>query len=263
MKINIMMRTILLSVIALAATMSCIAQGRIQGNGQTVERQRSVGTYKALSVRNGMDVEISGDLTEGIIVVADENLQEYVETKVEDGTLKIAMKQGYGYRLNGKSPKVIVPNTGQLTAISVSGGSDVYTKNTTLQGDALSIACSGGSDFKGDINVKRLDVACSGGSDFNASVEAEQCDLAISGGSDGDLSGYANVCSVAVSGGSDFKAHRFVTKDCDLSVSGGSDVDIHCTERLSAKVGGGSDVIYTGDCTVTMSVDKSSNLKKK
>ena len=263
MKINIMMRTILLSVIALAATMSCIAQGRIQGNGQTVERQRSVGTYKALSVRNGLDVEISGDLTEGIIVVADENLQEYVETKVEDGTLKITMKHGYGYRFNGKSPKVIVPNMGQLTAISVSGGSDVYTKNTTLQGDVLSIACSGGSDFKGEINVKTLDVACSGGSDFNASVEAEQCDLAISGGSDGDLSGYANVCSVSVSGGSDFKAHRFVTKDCDLSVSGGSDVDVHCTERLSAKVGGGSDVIYTGDCTVTMSVDKSSSLKKK
>lgn len=258
-----MMRTILLSVIALAATMSCIAQGRIQGNGQTVERQRSVGTYKALSVRNGLDVEISGDLTGGIIVVADENLQEYVETKVEDGMLKITMKHGYRYRFNGKSPKVIVPNMGQLTAISVSGGSDVYTKNTTLQGDALSIACSGGSDFKGEINVKTLDMACSGGSDFNASVEAEQCDLAISGGSDGDLSGYANVCSVSVSGGSDFKAHRFVTKDCDLSVSGGSDVDVHCTERLSAKVRGGSDVIYTGDCTVTMSVDKSSSLKKK
>lgn len=94
MKINIMMRTILLSVIALAATMSCVAQGRIQGNGQTVERQRNVGTYKALSVRSGLDVEISGDLTEGIVVVADENFQEYVETKVEDGTLKIAMKQG-------------------------------------------------------------------------------------------------------------------------------------------------------------------------
>ncbi len=258
-----MMRTILLSVIALVATMSCVTQGHIKGDGQTVERERKVAAYKALSVRSGLDVEISGDLTGRIVVVADENIQEYVETKVEDGTLKITMRQGYGYRFNGKSPKVIVPNTGQLTAISASGGSDVYTKNTTLQGNALSIACSGGSDFKGDINVKTLDVACSGGSDFNASVEAERCDLAISGGSDGDLSGYANVCSVSVSGGSDFKAHQFVTKDCDLSVSGGSDVDIHCTERLSAKVGGGSDVIYTGDCTVTMSVDKSSNLKKK
>ena len=247
-----MMRTILLSVIALVATMSCVAQGRIKGDGQTVERQRSVGRYKALSVGSGLDVEISGDLTSGIVVVADENLQEYVETKVEDGTLKIKMKQGYGYRFNGKSPKVIVPNTGQLTAISASGGSDVYTKNTTLQGDALSVTCSGGSDFKGDINVKTLDVACSGGSDFNASVETERCDLAISGGSDGDLSG-----------GSDFNAHRFVIKDCDLSVSGGSDADIHCTERLSAKVGGGSDVMYRGDCTVTMSVDKSSSLKQK
>ena len=166
-----MMRTILLSVIALVATMSCVAQGRIKGDGQTVERQRSVGRYKALSVGSGLDVEISGDLTSGIVVVADENLQEYVETKVEDGTLKIKMKQGYGYRFNGKSPKVIVPNTGQLTAISASGGSDVYTKNTTLQGDALSVTCSGGSDFKGDINVNTLDVACSGGSDFNASVE--------------------------------------------------------------------------------------------
>ena len=219
MKINIMMRTILLSVIALVATMSCVAQGRIKGDGQTVERQRSVGRYKALSVGSGLDVEISGDLTSGIVVVADENLQEYVETKVEDGTLKIKMKQGYGYRFNGKSPKVIVPNTGQLTAISASGGSDVYTKNTTLQGDALSVTCSGGSDFKGDINVKTLDVACSGGSDFNASVETERCDLAISGGSDGDLSGHANVCSVSISGGSDFNAHRFVIKDCDLSVT--------------------------------------------
>lgn len=259
-----MMRTMLLSVIALVATMSCVvAQGRIQGNGQTVERQRSVGTYKALSVRNGLDIEISGDLTQGIVVVADENLQEYVETKVENGTLKVAMKQGYRYRFNGKSPKVIVSNTGQLTAISVSGGSDVYTKNTTIQGNALSIACSGGSDFKGDINVKTLNAACSGGSDFEASIEAERCDLVISGGSDADLSGSADVCSVSVSGGSDFKAHRFVLKDCDLSVSGGSDADIHCTERLSAKVGGGSDVIYTGDCTVTMSVDKASSLKKK
>ena len=98
---------------------------------------------------------------------------------------------------------------------------------------------------------------------FNASVEIERCDLAISGGSDGDLSGHANVCSVSISGGSDFNAHRFVIKDCDLFVSGGSDADIHCTERLSAKVGGGSDVMYTGDCTVIMLVDKSSSLKQK
>ena len=75
-----MMRTILLSAIALVATMSCVAQGRIKGDGQTVERQRSVGRYKALSVGSGLDVEISGDLTSGIVVVADENLQEYVET---------------------------------------------------------------------------------------------------------------------------------------------------------------------------------------
>ena len=38
-----------------------------------------------------------------------------------------------------------------------------------------------------------------------------------------------------------------VIKDCDLSVSGESDAEIHCTERLSAKVGGGSDVMYTSD----------------
>lgn len=258
------MRFILsLTTILLMAT-SCLAQGRrVKGNGNRIEQTRKAEAYTGVRVSGGLDIEISDRQTGGIIVVADENMLDYIETEVESGTLRVKMKKGHQYLFNGKSPKVIVPNTGLIKDISASGGSDVYTDKTTLRGAELSINCSGGSDFSGDIHVGKLDVVMSGGSDFKGTVEADVCHFNLSGGSDMAISGNAEICNASISGGSDMDAAGFTVKKYDFSASGGSDADINCSEALNVSAGGGSDITYKGNCTVVSSIGRSSSLRKR
>lgn len=257
------MRTILLSVAVAALTTGCIAQERIKGNGNIVEHTRTVGAYTGIGVSNGLNVVIADRPSESITVVAHENLHDYIETEVKDGILKVKMKEGYAYRSNGKSPKVIVPNTGKIQSISASGGSDVYTEGVSLSGADLSVSLSGGSDFKGDVQVEKLKVACSGGSDFEGKVDVDRCEIALSGGSDMDVFGRANTCKAAISGGSDMDACNFEVKQFQFAASGGSDAKINCTEKLTVSASGGSDITYQGSCTVNQSIGRSSSLKKR
>ena len=260
-------RTVKISLVAAAAllvTTGCIARGLRREKSPSVEQTREVAAYTAIQTGGGIDVVLSDELKAGqIVVVASEKMQDQILTEVEGGELNIRLRPSlFGWF--GPGPmKVIVPNTGTLTRLRASGGSDIWADQVMLRGSSLEIGCSGGSDFKGKVTVDELDVACSGGSDFKGEVTATTCRFEASGGSDLALSGSAKECQVDLSGGSDMDAKRFEVGDYKLSASGGSDATVLCTGHLTASASGGSDVRYSGDCQATTSDDVSSSVKRR
>ena len=241
-------RTVKISLVAAAAllvTTGCIARGLRREKGPSVEQTREVAAYTAIQTGGGIDVVLSDELKVGqIVVVASEKMQDQILTEVEGGELNIRLRPSLLGWFGPGPMKVIVPNTGTLTRLRASGGSDIWADQVMLRGSSLEIGCSGGSDFKGE-------------------VTATTCRFEASGGSDLALSGSAKECQVDLSGGSDMDAKRFEVGDYELSASGGSDATVLCTGHLIASASGGSDVRYAGDCQTTISDDISSSVKRR
>ena len=68
---------------------SCIFSGpSLKGNGNVVEETRNTSAFEQVKVSRGMNVYISQGKETRIIVKADQNLLDAIETRVEDNTLK-------------------------------------------------------------------------------------------------------------------------------------------------------------------------------
>lgn len=255
----------LVATAALVVTAGCIARERMKhDNGRRLEQTREVAAYTAISTMGGIDVEFSNEMKSGqIIVVAEEKVQDRIVTEVVGDELRISMRPSQRIWATPSNMKVIVPNTGAITRITASGGSDILAGNVILRGPKLTLNCSGGSDFKGNIIVDELDADFSGGADFDGEVTATTCRLNGSGGADLTLAGSAKKCEAEVSGGSDLHAARFKVETYDVKASGGSDAKVFCTAHLTASASGGSDIQYAGDCQTTISDDISSSVKRK
>ena len=253
----------------------------IVGNGIFKEKEIGKLDFAEIESRGSIDVFISASSDMPVKVSGDENLIDYVEVKVENGVLKVQSKDGFNWTT--KNPlKVIVPNNGKIRRIAASGSSDVTVESgltandfalnckgsSDFKGDITAVNCdlnmSGSSDFKGNLKAEKLKLTFSGSSDYKGNIEATEVNIDCSGSSDCLASGFAEVAKISMSGSSDFKGYDFTAKRADCLASGSSDIQITCTDELSVRAGGSSDVYYKGDAkVVSVSTSGSSELKKR
>lgn len=65
----------------------------IKGNRDVTEKIRQVDEFDRIKVSRGMNVCITQGSPAKVMVIADNNLHEVIETKVEGGVLKITVKE--------------------------------------------------------------------------------------------------------------------------------------------------------------------------
>jgi hypothetical protein len=200
--------------------------------------------FQTVSVANGIDLYLSQGNNEHVKIVTHEDLINDVIVEKVGNSLKIRFKNNVslGRIMNGQSIKVYV-TVKTITAITASGGSDVYSQNT-LKANTLNITASGGSDVKMSLIVQNLDLTTSGGSDV-------------------DLKGTATNMNATASGGSDIDALELSVEYAKVTASGGSDANVNVSKGLEANASGGSDVNYKGNASVNKtSSSKSGDVKK-
>lgn len=206
---------------------------------------RSIKGFTAISVSGGIDLYLSSGDEAVAVSAKDAETTNLIKTEVKDGVLKIYFDGKWSngtFFANNKALKAYVSYK-KLTSLNGSGGSDILVDGT-IQGDRLALSISGGSDFKGKIDVQELRVDASGGSDI-------------------DVTGRAGKLVAHVSGGSDFNGYGFVTESASVEASGGSDVEIAVNKNISARASGGSDIRYKGNASETeISSSGSGSVKK-
>jgi hypothetical protein len=205
------------------------AQFGKKGSGTITEQERNVPVFTGIEAGGGIDVYVTQGEKQKVVVVTDDNLQEYVKTKVEGDILKIYLDK---WSIHAKSMKVKI-TLKDLKSVSCSGGSDFYTESPVVVGN-LSVSLSGGSDAK--IELKAIEIMAS-----------------ASGGSDLYLKGAAGLLKVEASGGSGCKAYELTVAKADASASGGSDIFLTVDKELKAEASGGSDVHYKGNAAIVKS----------
>jgi hypothetical protein len=200
---------------------SCIAH--IHGNGKVVKEERSVSGFDQISASTGIEVALTQDSFEKVVVEADENIQKILKTEVTGGKLKIYLEEGVNY---AKKMKVYV-TLKQLKTLEASAGSEVKSENL-IKSESLKIHSSSGSDVTMEIGCTMVSLDSSSGSQMK-------------------VSGTTQSLKAGCSSGAKLDASKLVSENGDVSASSGADMDVHVTKDLKANASSGASIAVFGN----------------
>ncbi len=194
------------------------------GNGNVVTQERNV-TEDFTEVRGsaGLDVYLTQGDENKIVVEADENLQQYIETDVEDGKLHVTTSENIGH---SKAKKIYVTFK-ELNSVEASSGAEV-TGNSVIKSENLSLKSSSGAELKVDVFAKNLTAKTSSGADLI-------------------VSGKASTLKADASSGSELNAKELLVIDCNAEASSGAEVTVNVKDNLETNVSSGGSVNYYGN----------------
>ena len=220
---------------------SCIYTGpSLRGNGNVVEENRKVGNFEEIIVSRGMNVYISqGDVTK-VMVKADENLVDAIETRMEGDALKVTSTAN----IRSATVKKVFITTPELSSLRTSSGSNVFSETV--------------------ITSKNLDLSSSSGSNLKLEIKTGKVEASVSAGSNIKLEGMTDYFYGKASSGSNLKAENLSSKNSELKVSSGANIWIKVKEELQAQASSGGNIFYYGNPEFT-DIEKSSggNVTKK
>ncbi|GAB2477580.1 hypothetical protein GCM10011375_19840 [Hymenobacter qilianensis] len=227
MKTSTQLKTLILLLVA------CTLQVYVQAQ---TKQTRQTGSFEAISASGAVNVFLRQGGATSVVVEASEEVQEYLKTEVQNGTLKIYRDRNFNWRdlvgRNENSVNIYI-TCPSLKAVSVSGASAVKGQSTFAAND-FKVQASGASDITLNLNARSLDVNCSGASDVK-------------------LSGKADRQKVNVSGGSEYQAYALQSKGAQIVASGASDAQVNIDGELSSTASGASDIRYKGNARLVSS----------
>jgi hypothetical protein len=281
---------------------SCISSQSfipVKGKGASVDKSYSISDFHGIDVSGGFDVALVQGNSEGVILLAQENLFEHITVRVEQGVLKIFtennimatqplkakityksidnLKVSGGGDVTGETP-VNVP----MLEVTLSGGGDLTTEINT---DELNCNISGGGDVTINGKIKRYELDMSGGGDVQSEItasvvffeisgggdvtlkfrdKAADASIRLSGGGDATLSGQVSEFDIHVNGGGDVFAGDLLTATTTFQASGGSDLHVNAAKELTGNISGGGNVYYSGSPEiVTIDAKGGSEIRKQ
>lgn len=207
---------------------------------------RNVPAFNGIETSSGVDVEFTQSPTQSVVVKVEPEKQQYVITEVENGILKIFVRNNGVKNLNFNSLKVIVSGPKLSKLITKSGS--IFKAVNQINETTFAASCSSGSQVSGDFKISTntaLDV--SSGVSVKMNLETKSLALEASSGSSIKLSGKADSGVYSASSGSSISAGDFVTKSAVVDASSGSSVKINTTESLTASATSAASVQYRGN----------------
>lgn len=212
------------------ALTSCLGLGpSIKGNGNIVRETRDVEEFDRIKVSRGMEVYIIQDSLQKVVVEADENLLDVIETKIEGTTLLVTVTENIR---ESKSKKVYI-SVNNLREISAIAGSVVKTTDT-LRTNELKVSAVAGSNQKLDVVTGSLSVNAVAGSEIS-------------------LNGSSEIFNSKAVAGSIIKAKNFTSGKCNVRVNSGSNIWICVEKEMDASASSGGNVYYTGNPVIIAS----------
>ena len=211
----------------------------IKGSGNVVKQSRKLSTFHALDVGGAFNIRLKQGSPQSVTVIADDNLQEHIITKVKGGELDISTK---GNIRNAKKLEIIIV-VEHIDDIELSGACNLETSNF--------------------ITSNEMEIDCSGASNAKLSVKCKKLDLDFSGASEGTFLGNTKILKVEISGAANLDCENFSADVVDLEASGASNVSIVAHKTLAIDASGAASVDYKSKGTVNIETSGAASVDKK
>ena len=232
---------ILIALIALVlSTMACgtttffnTSNRRIEGSGVVTEESRQVGSFSEFELAGIGNVYVEfGDET-ALVIEAEENLIEHIETNTFGQKLTIRMDDSYSYDPTEKINYYLT--VVELDGVSISGLGSVYLP---------------------EVETGRFELEISGAGDVNIdALYADRLNAELSGLGDVDiLDGEVDFQDVSISGSGAYSAENLACREARVRVSGLGSAVVNVSEYLEAEITGAGDIMYSGSPEVSAEI---------
>ena len=214
-------------VIILALGITACVDGQIRrtvyGNNHVVKKERDAGNFSGLRVSSGIDVYLKQTDDESIVVEADENLHEYIQTEIRDGILNVYTEANIR---EAEMKRVYVTMR------------DINSLKTTSAGDIIG---------ETPVKTEKLELSATSAGDIKLEVYAKEIEAHISSSGDVTLTGEVDILDATLSSAGDLNAFGLEVREADVSASSAGDADISVSERLRARASSAGDINYRGN----------------
>ncbi|MFZ6025963.1 MAG: head GIN domain-containing protein [Bacteroidota bacterium] len=216
-------------IIGVLLSLNSIAQWnwfKVEGNGVYKKETREVGSFSGIATSGSWAVMLAYGNSNSIEIEGDENLLEYIETKVENGKLHIRAKKNGNIR--SKNKIVVYVSISQIKGLYVSGSGDIIGKGKFSNAGTTNIGVSGSGNIKLDFD--RFD----------------GIDASVSGSGGIILKGTSNAIYARISGSGNINCKEVVSDDVTASISGSGNIRVQANTSIDARIAGSGSVFYTG-----------------
>ena len=231
------MKKLLIIILSISVLGACRYK---RGSGVIVTEKRNPGSFTGINVGGGIDVELKNGSTE-VVVESDDNIIKYIETDVENGQLKIRLRN---INLHDAHLKVYV-TAPEINNINSSASSDVVAKNVLRSEKTIQLHSSSGSEIKAVLDAPEVFANASSGGELN-------------------LSGRTRDLKAESSSGSTINAKELLSENTTIQVSSGASANVYASLTLDATASSGGNVTYRGAAvTVKKSVSSGGEVVKE
>jgi hypothetical protein len=201
---------------------SCNGFDCINGSGNQVTESRDIGTFTQVETSGSLKIVLSQDSTSSVRILADDNIQKEIQTRLSGNTLKIDIEGNFC----DSGPVTIYLGSKDYQKIESSGSVEVLSEGK-LNLNELDLELHGSSKVVLDLNVKSLRTSSSGSSEIVLKGQAGSHDL--------DMTGSSSV-----------EALDFVVGEYQINSTGASKSRINVLNSLEVNSRGASEVEYKG-----------------
>jgi len=227
--------TLLLSGIFLLLTAtSCLDFNSVTGNGNPATETRTVSAFSKVKSEGAFEVYINYSDETSLMVTADENLLQYIQTYVSDGTLHLDIDGVHNVK--AVTPMVIYITTPHLNRIVQSGSGSIL------------------SDY---FESDHFELVLSGSGNIEADFAANSADVLLSGSGKIEINGLADNAKLTVSGSGNVDGSGLEVETCQTVTSGSGNMWISVSNYLSSRISGSGNVYYNGTPSVETSISGS------
>ena len=241
--IGVLLSVTTLASAMLAGCMPTIGGTMVTGSGRASTQEYDLSGFSKVNVSSAFRAEIRQGESYRVSVTIDDNLVEYLDVRVEGGTLHIGMKPrvSIGFRNTTQRAEITMP---ALEGVELSGA----TQGTV-------------SGFASD---RPLEVEVSGASRLRGDITAGETRMNVSGASTVEVEGAASGLDIEASGASSVRLDNFATQDARVEVSGASNATVNAKGKITGTASGASTVNYIGEpASVRVDSSGASNVRQK
>ena len=231
----------------------------VRGSGIEIEEERQVSGITRVRVANQGDLFIEIGAEESLVIEAEDNLPEYIESDVRGGELVLETR--HGVNLRNDQPicyQLVVP---ELEGISVSSSGDVEAPELEAGRFRISLSSSGEVEVDA-IAAKRLDVNISSSGDVTiGELQADSLDVNISSSDSLTiLDGEVEEQDISISSSGDYGGRDLESQRAEVRLSSSGNATIRVSDELDANLSSSGDLKYIGDPSLNVRTTSSGDV---
>ena len=196
-----------------------------RGSGNVIKQERVVGNFSSLKVSSGIDVVVTIGSPQTVMVEADDNIIEFIETNVDNEELEIILKSGI--TINNAVRKIYI-KTPTLNSLSASSSASILVKGIITGNEEIKLAASSSGSIKTALQAPRVNAKASSSGVIKISGKTKSFEAQSS--SSGEVA-----------------AENLLSENTDVKASSSGSCVVHASVSLNAKASSSGSIEYKGN----------------